>query len=359
MQQRAERLDFIKVFAVLATLFLHSNSTLVNFQTSIVSYPVELNIFYWKISVVFASFAGPSFALIFMYLGARVLSSSQSSISFYFSKIKNLLVSLLFWTIFALLFQKYVMHWEINFMESLLLSPFQAVALNLWILYLLIGIFFIIPILKIFVNNSTTRQQFYFIILWVYVITIPPLLKKYYNLDITFYMPMMTGYIGYILIGYLLSKIEYSKRVLFTGLFLFIIGNLWTIAGSIYYSIPEEIVKGIYANYFFDRFGLPMLLNSIGSFILLRFIAEYVMQRKTFYKGVKQLSSVALGLCMVYPYWFIILGTEKIGIELTAFAGNPLWSVPLTAVITIIFSYVTVWTIQKIPYLHHVTPKLY
>lgn len=89
MQSKAPWLDFIKVFGVLATIFLHTNSRLVNFQTSIVNYPVELNMFYWDIGVVFASLVGPSFALIFMYLGATVLSSSHNSISFFMSKIDH------------------------------------------------------------------------------------------------------------------------------------------------------------------------------------------------------------------------------------------------------------------------------
>jgi len=64
-------------------------------------------------------------------------------------------------------------------------------------------------------------------------------------------------------------------------------------------------------------------------------------------------------MCMTYPYWFIILGTEKIGIELTAFAGNPLWSVPLTALFTIAGSFITVYILKHLPYLRTIVPRLY
>ncbi len=359
MQSKTEWLDFIKVFGVLATIFLHTNSRLVNFQTSVVDYPVKLNMLHWDISVVFASLAGPSFALIFMYLGARVLSSNHTSISFYFSKVKNLLIPLLFWTVFALLFRKYVMHWDIDIVQQFLPAPFIAVANNLWVLYILIGLFFLTPVLKLFIDHSTTKQQLYLLILWFYAITFPPLIEKYFHTNISGYAPMMTGYIGYMVLGYILTNITLTKRWLQVGALLFTVGNAWVIWGTIHYSPASDVVQGIYANYFFNRFSLPMLLNSIGSFILLRWLAEYLMQKLPVTKRIKTLSSVALGLCMVYPYWFIILGTEKIGIELSAFSGNPLWSVPFTALFTIAGSFVTVWLIKKIPYLHHITPRLY
>ena len=359
MQKKMEWLDFIKVFAVLATLFLHSNSTLVNFQTSIVAYPVELNMHYWDISVVFASLAGPSFALIFMYLGAVMLSSSNSSILFFWGKIKNLLLPLLFWTISALLFQKYVMHWDIPFFEKLMLAIVTPVAFNLWIFYMLISMFLVAPVLKIFVGHSTLRQQYYFLLLWFFAITVPPMIQKYYHLDIDKFSPMLSGYIGYVLIGYILSRITLSKKLLWAGFIFFVLGNLWTIIGTIHYSPASDVIRGIYANYFFNRFALPMLLSSIGSFILLRYAAENLMRKPSFYKIIKMISSVALGMCMVYPYWLTILGTEKIGIGLTAFSGNPIWSVPLTALIVILGSLATVYAIKKIPYLHSIAPKLY
>ncbi len=359
MQSKAPWLDFIKVFGVLATIFLHTNSRLVNFQTSIVNYPVELNMFYWDIGVVFASLVGPSFALIFMYLGATVLSSSHNSISFFMSKIKNLIIPLLFWTIVALFFRKYIMHWNIDIVEGLLLSPFKAVANNMWILYLLIAIFAITPILKVFINNSTLQQQLYFLLLWIYAVTAPLILKTSYDIDITRYFPMFGGYIGYMVLGYILTNTTLTKKLLLFGLTLFIIGNIWSIFGAISHSSVADVAKGIYANYYFDRFSLPLIMNSIGSFILLRYIAERLMSLPKFNHVIHAISTVALGMCMVYPYWFVILGTEKVGIQLTALAGNPLWSVPLTAFITIIGSYITVLIIKKIPYVYHVTPKLY
>lgn len=359
VQKQTEWLDFIKVFAVFATLFLHSNATLVNFQTSIVSYPVKLNMHYWDIGVVFASLAGPSFALIFMYLGAVMLASPNISISFFWKKIKDLLLPLLFWTVAALLFQKYVMHWNFSFSEKLMLALVSPVAFNLWILYMLISMFLIAPVLKIFVNHSSARQQYYLLLLWFFAITIPPMVQKYYQIDIDKFSPMMAGYIGYMLTGYILSRTALNKKLLWTGVILFVVGNLWTIAGIIHYSPASDVIRGIYANYFFNRFSLPMLLNSIGSFILLRYAAEHLMRKPLFFWAIKTIAGIALGMCMVYPYWLTFLGTEKIGIELTAFSGNPLWSVPLTASMVIAGSFATVYMIKKIPYLYHIAPRLY
>ena len=359
MQQRVEWLDFIKVFGVLTTIFLHSNSVLYNFQTAMVSYPIEFNLNYWNISVVFASLTGPSFALIFMYLGARVFSSKITTFSHYMHKAKQLFLPLLFWSFFALLFQMYIMHWSIDPITKLTKIITSPITNNLIILYLLIIVFLLTPLVKSFIKNKSMKQQFIIAIGWLLTMSMLLSLGYFFDFQIHILLIMSLSYLGFMQFGYLLTKIELTKRLLMLGLILFIIGNLWTIIGSIYSNQPEDIVRGIYVNYYFSRISIPVIINSLGLFILLRYFAEKMMQRQWFSSVTIHISSVALGMCMVYTYWFVILGTEKIGIELTAFSGNPLWSVPLTALLTIIGSMLTVVIIKRIPYLHHVTPKLY
>ena len=358
MQKTATWIDFIKVFGVLATLFLHSNATLVNFQTSVVSYPVELNMTYWSISAVFASLAGPSFALIFMYLGAVTLSSGRNDYAFFLNKAKRLLLPLVFWSLFALLFQRYVMHWPINIVQKLSSLLTQPVANNLAILYLLIVVFLSLPFVKYLYIKTTRKQHYVIASFWLVLCTLLLSLQRLYDIQFPFILFMGFAYLGFMQFGYLLATTKASKRLLQLGFLLFLVGNIWTIWGTLHYSTPELIAKGIYANYFFNRVSIPMILSSLGSFILLRYVAESLMQRERVKNAVHHISHVALGMCMVYPYWFIILGTEKIGIELTAFAGSPLWAVPLTALATIVGSYITMVLFKKIPYLHNVTPRL-
>jgi len=360
MQQKSEWLDFIKVFAIFSTLLLHSNSTLVNFQTSIVKYPVELNMFYWDIGVVFASLAGPSFALIFMYLGAITLGTKHSSFSFYLSKAKLLLIPLIFWSLFAFFFQRYLMHQDINIIPWFL-SIIKTVVTSapIFLLLLLIIVFLLTPFLKKYITTRNMMQQFIIATIWMLCITFLLTLERSLGFKIPMLILMAIAYLGFMQFGFLLSRITLRKNILLIATIFFLIGNAWTIFGSIHYSNPEDIAKGIYANYYFSRISVPMILNSLGIFVLLRYVAEKTMQTKWFYNKIIIISRVALGMCMVYSYWFVVLGTEKIGIELTAFSGNPLWSVPLTALATILGSFLTVSIIKKIPYFHHVTPKLY
>ena len=359
MQKRAEWLDFIKVFGVLATLFLHSNSTLVNFQVSAVSYPVELNMDYWHIGVIFASLTGPSFALIFMYLGGVALSLAYTSGLFFIKKIKHLFITLLFWTAVSLLFQKYIMRQDITTNQiTELFSIINPTTVNLWILYMLICIFLLLPILKFLIDYLSKKQLYILILLWFLSTMFIPFAPTYLNIDLMIFFRMIIGYLGYTLIGYVLSNSRMTKKLLWVGILFFVVGNLWTILGVINNSPASNVMQGIYANQYFNRFSLPMMLNTIGSFILLKHVAEYLMQIPFFYKSINSISHFALGMCMVYPYWLVVLGTEKTGIELTAFIGNPLWGVPLTASMVIIGSLTTVYMITKIPYLNYFAPKL-
>ena len=359
MQGRAPWLDFIKVFAVLFTLFLHANAPLANWQTAVSHNPVTFNQYYWDISMFFAALAGMTFALIFMYFGAVTLNSKEVSFTFFIYKAKSLILPLIAWTIIYTLFYKYMMHRDIEVLPQLLTSLFSPVAKNLWILYTLIAMFLILPLLKIVMDHTNTKQQIYLSILWIFAVSIPPFSEHFFNIKISTDLPMMTGYIGYMIIGYILSKIKLTKTILQIAIIFVIMGITWSTFYSIFNSKPDSILIGQYAGFFYSRFSFPMIMHSIGSFILLRFIAEQIIHKDVVKKVLHSLSPKALGICLIYPFWFTILGTEKIGIEITAFIGNPFWSVPLTASLTILGSLMTVSILKKIPYVQTIVPKLF
>jgi hypothetical protein len=355
-----EWLDFIKVFGVLATLFLHSNSTLVNFQTSAISHSVELNMHYWHIGVLFASLAGPSFALIFMYVGAVSLSAPTAlSTRDYWNKAKLFIFPLLFWTFVSLLFQKYIMGWNITENIKSLFTLVNPISFNLWILYMLIGIFLFLPALKYLILHTTVTQQSLFLFICFLYISKSEIVPKYIQIDFTTYFYMLVGYLGYAFSGYILSKINTTKVLPYIGLFLFATGNIWIIKEVIYNSPAKDVIRGVYANQYFVRFSIPMIINTIGSFILLSQISKYLVNKQIMLRTVEHLSKIALGICMVYPYWLVFLGTEKVGIEITALSGHPLWAVPLTAFLVISGSIITIYMLQRIPYFYLVMPRIY
>src|SRR5690606_24478575 len=59
---------------------------------------------------------------------------------------------------------------------------FSGMYYHFWFLYALIGLYMVIPILRIFVGNAKRSDMIYYAALWLIATAIIPLIKKFYLL---------------------------------------------------------------------------------------------------------------------------------------------------------------------------------
>ena len=76
---------------------------------------------------------------------------------------------------------------------------------------MIVGIYLITPLLKIFVKNAKKRDRI-FLILWLYASVIVNLVKYYYPINFNIELFYVTNYVGYFLLGYYLSNFDISKN---------------------------------------------------------------------------------------------------------------------------------------------------
>lgn len=344
MRNRIIWLDLVKVFAIFSVVFLHST-------TPILGQFGKIDMTYWHIGNAYDSMVRMAVPLFFMVTGALLLNRKEEHLSIFFRKrFLKVAIPLIAWSFIYIMFRKYALHEDLNITKLFLSSFVWKVYYHLWFLYTIIGIYLFIPILKVFVKNSSQNIQVYFLILWIFSVSILPLVDELFGLKLPNYMPMMVGYMGYLVLGQMLSKLQLSIYMLCISIILIFISTLVTIFGTFYLSKDADN----FVEFFYGYFSLSTMLQSISYFIVLKYIGEKINIKNTkLISVIVTVSSVSLGIYLIHP--IILWAENEIGISALN-GNNPLYMVPITAILAFIMSFLIVYHIRKIPILRNIVP---
>ncbi len=99
---------------------------------------------------------------------------------------------------------------------------------HLWFMYILIGLELLVPVLKKSIQNLDTKMLWYFLLISIFPTTIGPFINKIFDIWLFRFEPLILGYFGYFLLGYILGKIEISKK---KRILIYLNGVLWIFIG--------------------------------------------------------------------------------------------------------------------------------
>ncbi|HIE35116.1 MAG TPA: hypothetical protein EYP79_02825 [Campylobacterales bacterium] len=328
-------IDLIKVFAIFSIVVLHSAAPIL-YQYG------RIDNTFWHTGNVYDSTVRMAVPLFFILTGTLLLGKTiQSTTLFLKKRIGRIILPLIFWSILYTLFNIYALNKNLDISTELFYSLFRREYYHLWFLYAMIGMYLFIPILNIFIISSSKKMQYYFIILWIFSIAIIPIFDNFLNIKAYNYLPMLGGYIGYLVLGHLLSKLIISKKLLFTSLVTFCISTLVTIYGTLY--LTEQSNK--YIGFFYSYFSISTIFQAVSAFIILRYIGENVIKINLKLNTILiEISNKTLGIYLIHPILLWFLNTKGV----YALNGeNPLYMVPITALLGFILSYIVVSLMYK------------
>ena len=222
---------------------------------------------------------------------------------------------------------------------------------HLWYLPMLIGLLIITPMLWEIVNSARGKQwEEYMIVLFLvfqilpYTINYFPLPWKDHIMDIlqTVQPEMVTGYIGYFILGHYLSHYEVSKKLEYL---VYVLGVILILAaiGLCYISSQKsgKPIQSFYENYTLAGFFW-------GSSFLL-FFKNHVSKIKWNEKQEKRicyLGSCTFGIYLIHALIRDIL--HRIGID-SMMISNTAIAIPLLITMIFVLSLAAVMIIKKIP----------
>ena len=107
--------------------------------------------------------------------------------------------------------------------------------------YTMMGIYLAAPFLKRITDACTGRQLSLLLLLIIFPTSIRPLLNTVLPVYIYLFDPILEGYLGFFLMGYLLGHYSPGRRmraVIYCG---GVIGYLWGVLGNLWTSSPKQV----------------------------------------------------------------------------------------------------------------------
>ena len=225
-KQRIIYLDFLKVIAIFLMVANHCVDNVTPAERALPWYNL------W--GSVYNSFTRPAIPLFMMVTGILLLPTKMDMGSFYKKRLSRLLIPFLVWSVLYNLFPWFTgllncdpetihvfFKWADtsqafgDALRNILMIPFNfsAFAVQMWYVYLLIGIYLYIPVFSAWVEKSDKRSQRIFLAIWAVSLFVP-YLRNYLTANLfgecswnefgLFYY--FAGFSGYMLLGYHLVK---------------------------------------------------------------------------------------------------------------------------------------------------------
>jgi surface polysaccharide O-acyltransferase-like enzyme len=221
----------------------------------------------------------------------------------------------------------------------------QGPYFHFWFLYMIIGLYLITPLLRLFVDHAELRVLKYVIGLWFVGVAINPLIGLVAGYKIDANVFVIAGWVGYFLLGFYLQKVRVRSVFLYV---VMVLGFIWTMFGT---WVVTYYVGGESSYFFYDFLAASVILTSAALFQLLLSVSPDFFTNR-FPLGAKLVSLISQYTLPVYLLHVMVLESlEKgyFGFRLSATTLNPFVEIPLITVITLFICVSVVFLLKRIP----------
>jgi surface polysaccharide O-acyltransferase-like enzyme len=339
--------DLIRVVAIYLVVVVHVSGQLTNAWGRIPDAQ-------WIIADIYGGIARVCVPLFFMISGYLLLPRSESLGTFYLKRMPRILIPFVAWSLIYL-------GWYCGNHPNICTPAFawnlllvQGAYYHLWFLYSLLGIYLILPVLRLmFTPEPDQKVLWYLIVVWLIFQPILTIAHKFWNFSIKISPPLAAGFVCFFFLGYLLGEIKLSRVKVILSVVIWLISTLITILGTYLFARNS----GQFDGFFYDFVSLNVILASGTAFLLLRWLSE----RKPFtspniHRVTRALALGSFGIYLVHILVIEILSGWIPFLHINSFMGNAVWSIPFVSALVFTISFLIVRMLQKIPVLRYIVP---
>ncbi len=228
---------------------------------------------------------------------------------------------------------------------------FEDIYYHLWFVPMILGLYFLVPVFRVFVRHATKFEQEYFLMFWFYVSTIQIYFPHFFLVKFIGWL----AYIGYLVLGdYLVTYgfPEKDKRWLYIlGWFslLMTIGATWQVSANF----------GIFSEIFYQYLSPNVIFMAFALFVWMRDYdwASFSTRFPRIQAFVQWFSGISFGVYLVHV---ILLDIFKNGylFDITFLSNSVMghqmhvsYGIPLVTLFITIVSISIIYVLCKIPYL--------
>lgn len=335
--------DLIRTFAIVLVIMLHAAREPIQIVDQMSPAGVTL---WWTVNI-YDSLARPAVPLFVMLSGALLLQPAKlgEPLRVFFKKrLNRIALPFLFWGA-AFFAWRFFVYGETLSANSILQGVLTGPYVHFWFFYLLIGLYLITPVLRVLVAYIDLKTFRFLFILWFLGTAIVPLLSLFdvYRLNSNVFL--VTGWVGYYLLGAYCLKVRVSSKVLYT---LLILGSAWTIIGT--YLVVGTIGER-FSQFFHDGYSFSMIGASAALFLLLAAVPSNMLEER-FPRGNRVLRLIGQNTIPIYLFHVMVLESLQkgfFGFQISLTTMNPVLEVPLLTVVTLFICLGVIYPLKKIP----------
>ena len=335
----------MRVLATFGVVFLHTAAPVLHMYHKI---PEA----YWWIANIYDSMLRMCVPLFFMISGVLLLQKQESLRTFFLKRVNKVLIPLLAWSMFFVLWNVYYEHSASLSFYSLYSLLYAPAYYHLWFLYALIGVYVSVPLLRIIVQQSNNTLLYYGVGLWFLAASLVQLIENFTGVTVGFDLRFMSGYAGYLLLGWLLGKQSFTSKQAIGACALAFMCVLITAVGTYFLTIGNG---GIYTGYFYGPLAPNVILLAGSVFVLIKYLVENysIAKDERVLFMLRSVSSASFGIFLIHTVFLYLLRHGHLGIYLYGWRGNPLYHIPVVATAAFCLSYGTIYLLR----INHLTRR--
>lgn len=319
---------------------------------------------------IYGSVLRPCVPLFVMITGALLLPVRGDASTFYKKRIPRVFYPFLIWSVLYNLFPwitgllglnpqiildffpyagEEVMQQSFSVsLEYILMIPFNfsILAVHMWYIYLLIGLYLYLPVFSAWVEKASERAKLMFLLAWGVTLLLP-----YYYQFVSNYLwgtcswnsfgmlYAFAGFNGYLLLGHYLKNLEWSlKKTLAIGIPMFAAGYAVTFLGFRHITALPEYTDEM-LELFFTYCSLNVVMMTIPVFMLAKKVKVNSERMK---KALANLTVCGFGIYMIH-YFF-----TGLSVVLMRAIDMPIGlQIPVAAILAFAVSWGLVWLIYR------------
>lgn len=236
----------------------------------------------------------------------------------------------------------------------------NPVSNHLWFLYLILSLYLLAPILRVYVCGASLGNQLYFAGLWVIASWLLPLVRGWTGIQIGLYLDSMAGMVGYFILGATIERFappEMKPRWLGVSLVALVMGWVVTAAGTYFHTLHSGTTL---SESYYAHLSLNVMAMGVSAFVLLRHYGTRLSVRSgaggRFARTILHLGGLSYGIYLVHMVVVSACEWGVIGVEIRRDMLDPLWWVPAFASGVFVLSGVVVDMLRRLPYLRWLVP---
>lgn len=341
-------MDLMRVICIFLMVLVHVVAT--------VNHDVPEQSLYWSIlTSVQVAFHFP--VPIFLMISGALFLNPERNINIkklYTRNIVRMLSALIFWA-FAYAGYRFVKEYYFDgfsiheVMKNIYNGEFVFGHYHLWYLYVIIGLYMFVPVIRKITENKKTMEYFLLMaFIFCFVKNMLPIVPKIgYKVEMIvdkMQLEFVMGYTAYFVLGYYLHKFELTKkqktRLYIAGLGCLVVSEILTI--GVFAKNPAR------NEFFYNQLIATEFIISAAAFVWAKDFLSKFDENSKMVQMMLKIAPLTFGMYLVHD--FFIIACNSFGF--TAISFFPVIAAPVVTIAVFMCSLIATYLISKIPILN-------